>query len=133
MVTLRIDLKRNDGEVGYAEYKNFKLASETDRYRLQYGDFVGDVGDSLYASKGEQFSTADQDNDGAGFNCALSWKGGWWYRSCFEANLNNDYYKGVEGSPTNAEGVMPQRMSWKTWRSNFGDITFSEMKLRRVG
>ena len=126
--TLRIELKRNDSAVGYAKYSNFYVQSEAERYKLNIGTFSGNVGDALFR---QYFTTEDNDNDEADFNCATSWKGGWWYKSCFSANLNNHYFGGLVGDPTNDEGVMPQRMSWKTWSGKFGDITFSEMKLRK--
>ena len=97
-VTLRIDLKRSDGEVGHALYTNFSITDEADAYRLNYGSYSGTVGsDSLLMSKNQKFSTADRDNDEASINCAQRFKGGWWHKACFEANLNNDYYKGLDG------------------------------------
>ena len=131
-VTLRIDLKRSDGEVGHALYTNFSITDEADAYRLNYGSYSGTVGsDSLEFSKGCRFSTADRDNDKSIGNCAIRWIGGWWYSSCFEANLNNEYFQGLEQNPRDGDGIMPTRMSWLSWRRYYGDITFSEMKLRR--
>ncbi|XP_065058907.1 fibrinogen-like protein A [Rhopilema esculentum] len=128
--TLRIDLKHKTGEIGYAEYKGFKVGDEASKYLLTLGEYstLGTVGDAMTYSKGEQFSTKDQDNDKAEFHCAASWKGGWWHNACFEANLNNNYYNSTSGDPV---AEMPRRMSWKTWKNEFGDITFSEMKLRK--
>ena len=131
-VTLRIDLKRSDGEVGHALYTNFSITDEADAYRLNYGSYSGTVGsDSLEFSKGWRFSTADRDNDEASFNCALSWNGGWWHQNCFKGNLNNDYYTNDGADHKDSQGNMPKRMTWLNWRQYYGDIKYSEMKLRR--
>ena len=37
------------------------------------------------------FSTFDHDNDENGGNCAATYKGVWWHRSCYTANLNNPH------------------------------------------
>ena len=34
-----------------------------------------------------QFSTRERDHDGAGWNCASDWGGGWWYNGCARATL----------------------------------------------
>lgn len=48
-------------------------------------------GDSLSYHQGRPFSTKDRDNDIAVTNCALSYKGAWWYKNCHRANLNGKY------------------------------------------
>lgn len=35
-----------------------------------------------------KFTTKDQDNDEAKDNCAVRRFSGWWFKSCFECNLN---------------------------------------------
>lgn len=37
------------------------------------------------------FSTEDRDNDIAVTNCAMSYKGAWWYKNCHRTNLNGKY------------------------------------------
>eukprot|EP00794_Sanderia_malayensis_P020452 gene20452-22468_t len=89
----------------------------------------GTAGDALWKSQDRPFSTYDNDNDAATWNCAASWKGGWWHNDCFFANLNNDYYNAsVPQSHT------PSTMSWVSqWTDlKFGRIIYSEMKLRRL-
>ena len=39
-------------------------------------------------SNGMKFSTPDNDNDKEGSNCAVSYRSGWWYHSCFYININ---------------------------------------------
>lgn len=53
--------------------------------------FLFSSGDSLSYHQGRPFSTKDRDNDIAVTNCALSYKGAWWYKNCHRANLNGKY------------------------------------------
>lgn len=40
---------------------------------------------------GRPFSTYDNDNDIAVTNCALSYKGAFWYKNCHRVNLMGKY------------------------------------------
>ena len=74
---------------------------------------------------GMQFSTHDRDNDKTSRNCAVSYRGGWWYNNCAFANLNGQYlhdqstYAGLVWHHFNATASR-----WRTLR-------YSDMKLRR--
>ena len=46
-MTLRVDLEDFDGNITYAEYTTFKVANESDKYRLLIGGYSGTAGDSL--------------------------------------------------------------------------------------
>ena len=46
-VTLRVDLEDFDGNITYAEYTTFKMANESDKYRLLVGGYKGTAGDSM--------------------------------------------------------------------------------------
>ena len=39
-----------------------------------------------------KFTTKDSDNDQSSFNCAQTFKGAWWYKSCYGSNLNGFYF-----------------------------------------
>ena len=50
-MTLRVDLEGFDGNITYAEYTTFKVANESDKYRLLIGGYSGTAGDSLNYQK----------------------------------------------------------------------------------
>ena len=60
--------------------KTFRVEGEDQGYELHIGGYRGDAGDSLTSHNGLKFSTQDKDNDKYSGNCALAWKGGWWFR-----------------------------------------------------
>ncbi|XP_069102666.1 angiopoietin-related protein 7-like [Argopecten irradians] len=101
---LRIDLVPWLGDARYAEYSTFSVENEADDYRLTMSGFSGTVfHDAMSIHNGMRFSTFDDDNDvWGGGSCAVLRTGGWWYRSCYDANLNGAVYiNGTEdfGSP----------------------------------
>ena len=46
-VMLRVDLEDFEGSITYAEYTNFSVADEADKYRLLIGGYKGTAGDSM--------------------------------------------------------------------------------------
>ena len=122
---LRVDLEDFSGTTTYAEYSNFVIGDESTYYRLSIGGYSGTAGDALAIHANMAFSTSDQDHDtGSNAHCAAKFKGAWWYRNCFVANLNGLYL----GSPV----IDPTGMSWKTLNNNYEVLKASEMKIRRV-
>ncbi|XP_052072478.1 fibrinogen-like protein 1 [Mytilus californianus] len=94
---LRIDMEEWNGKKYYAVYDIFRTADENDNYRLHITGYHGTAGDSMTTMRddhnGMQFSTYDRDNDKRSLNnCAVHYRGGWWYSDCFESNLNGRYY-----------------------------------------
>ncbi|KPU75714.1 uncharacterized protein Dana_GF26643 [Drosophila ananassae] len=38
-----------------------------------------------------KFTTYDNDNDESSLNCAAKLTGAWWYKNCYDSNLNGAY------------------------------------------
>jgi len=93
---MRMNIKLANGTEVFLHYEQFKVASAKDKYKLTVGGFQGTTTDPMAYSNGMYFTTKDSDNDLWSTNCALlhgpaAPAGGWWYRSCWEANPNNFY------------------------------------------
>lgn len=119
---LRIDLKDLRGVKGYAKYSRFKVGTEQTKYMLVIGGFSGNVKDSLAHHNNMPFTTKDRNNDPYKGNCAVNYKGAWWYNWCHKSNLNG---MTIGTGETTAQG-----MSWLLWTGKHNTIKFSEMKLR---
>ena len=87
--------------------------------------FQGTAGDSLSYHRGHPFTTKDQDNDDSSANCAVSYKGAWWYRRCHHSNLNGVYHHGQHSST--GDGV-----NWYHWKGYKYSVKRAEMKIRPV-
>ncbi|XP_046861513.1 ryncolin-4-like [Xenia sp. Carnegie-2017] len=118
---LRVDLGDWSGNKAYAEYDFFAVKNETHKYQLSLGAHSGTAGDSLSYHKGMAFTTKDSDNDKSSGNCATSYKGAWWYKSCHISNLNGHYYS---GNQNNYKGL-----NWQQWKST-KSLKFTEMKTK---
>ncbi|KFM09516.1 Tenascin-R, partial [Aptenodytes forsteri] len=116
---LRVDL-RDKGEAAYAVYDRFNVGDAKSRYRLRVDGYSGTAGDSMTYHNGRSFSTFDKDNDSAITNCALSYKGAFWYKNCHRVNLMGRY-----GDNSHSQGV-----NWFHWKGHEYSIQFAEMKLR---
>ncbi|XP_056875256.1 tenascin isoform X3 [Takifugu flavidus] len=116
---LRVDLG-DSGESAYAQYDKFVVAEPRTRYKLHIGAYSGTAGDSMTYHQGRPFSTYDNDNDIAVTNCALSYKGAFWYKNCHRVNLMGKY-----GEKGHSKGV-----NWFHWKGHEHSIEFAEMKLR---
>ena len=67
------------------------------------------------------FTTQDKDNDVYSIkNCAVEFKGGWWYNKCHCSNLNGLYQGG-----SHAQGVV-----WHSFSSQWYFLKHVEMKFR---
>ncbi|KAL9985715.1 hypothetical protein ACROYT_G008153 [Oculina patagonica] len=123
---LRVDLKDTAGKTAYAEYDMFAVTSERTKYQLSLGTYSGKAGDSLSGHRGYPFSTKDQDNDVySGGNCAVMYKGAWWYTKCHGSNLNGVYHHGAHKSY--ADGV-----NWHAWKGYHYSAKRAEMKIKPV-
>ncbi|KAI8747658.1 BgiBFREP12.17 [Biomphalaria glabrata] len=117
---LRIDLEVNNTKY-FAQYKDFKVLSETEKYKLKIGTYSGNAGDSLSDHNNMYFSTFDRDNDVTShYNCAEYYSGAWWYKDCYRSNLNGRW-----GSTSSNKG-----MDWHQLTVWSNSVSFSEMKIR---
>ncbi|XP_059163794.1 fibrinogen-like protein A [Physella acuta] len=111
---LRVDMIFR-GTNYFAKYSSFNISSEADGYRLHVNGCTGNTVDRLAAHNGMMFSTFDRDNDAMnGVNCAVSYRGGWWFNNCVYAYLNAVW------------GTL--NVYWSPQQN----ATFSEMKFRAV-
>ncbi|XP_068592983.1 tenascin-like isoform X1 [Cebidichthys violaceus] len=116
-MSLRVDLRDKD-EAVFAKYSTFELVKRN--YKLIVGGYSGTAGDSLSYHSQRVFSTKDRDLSLFITRCAMSYRGGWWYKNCHEANLN-----GVYGTDVRHQGVI-----WTAWKGKEFSIPFTEMKMR---
>lgn len=65
----------------YAQYDNFLIGSEQEKYMLKsLGNYTGDAGDALTYNLHDKFTTLDSDNDKwPKGNCANWYEGGGWF------------------------------------------------------
>ncbi|KPP74825.1 hypothetical protein Z043_105980, partial [Scleropages formosus] len=124
--TLRVDLWDFEGGSAYAEYRDFKLASEQEAYKLTVGAYTGTAGDAIRGAyqgidqNGYGFSTKDRDNDGCSpcifgdiAENSCSWSegsGGWWYSRCGSASLHGDWH------PAGDNKGWASGLHWLTWK-----------------
>jgi len=121
-VMLRVELEAHDGRTAWAEYDNFKVEKESADYRLWVGGYSGNASDSLSAHNGYKFSTVDRNNDQAPkcCPCAPAYGGGWWFYSCFEANLNGEYFS------ASADNGYYKGIIWELW---LGDMSLKSAQM----
>ena len=132
--TLRVDLMDFYDSRLHAQYTGFQISDEPSSYSLRYTSYSGNAGNALAVHKGMEFTTKDRDNDmmtssdmayrlgRSSGNCAVDWKGAWWYYRCHQSNLNGLYLKNEKS--TNYSGIV-----WSTWLDGI-PLKFTEMKLR---
>ena len=127
---LRIDLEDWSGNKRYAQYVSFQVRDASTKYTLEVSGYTGNAGDSLTGGRQNHnrkpFSTYDCDNDDDSRNCAVTYKGAWWYDACHMSNLNGLYHRG--SNTTFGEGV-----NWYTWKGHHYSLKFTEMKIRVIG
>ena len=115
-----------DGTTKYAEYSEFRLEDEEDKYRLRYGGFLGgEAGDALRGHNNQPFSTPDNDNDQvSAYHCAETYRSGWWFYRCFYANLNGPY------QTSSSVGAGQRGIRWMAW-SKYYSFKGASMMVRR--
>ncbi|XP_042151521.1 tenascin-like isoform X2 [Oncorhynchus tshawytscha] len=118
-MTLRVDLRAGDESV-FAKYSAFTVDTVRKNYALKVSGYSGTAGDSMSYHNGRMFSTRDRDPAPFITRCAMSYRGGWWYKNCHQANLNGLYDTNV-----NHQGLI-----WTAWKGKDYSVPFTEMKLR---
>ena len=77
----------------------------------------------LFRHRNMSFTTRDRDNDvEQDGNCAVAFRGGWWYSACHVANPNGLYQGG-----SRAQGI-----TWAPFRGQDYSLKHIEIKLRPV-
>ncbi|XP_078665779.1 fibrinogen-like protein 1 [Branchiostoma floridae x Branchiostoma belcheri] len=126
---LRIDMLSWDRRIRYAKYYTFRVAGESDGYRLTVSGYSGTAGDSMRHNNGQTFSTVDRDNDVASnLDCSQqSGQGGWWYKDCSHSFLNGRYVnlRNCGNSCRAWPGVV-----WYDWRGGDYSLKSVSMKIR---
>ena len=125
-----------------------RIESERSNYRIWISGYSGNATDSLSKHNGSGFSTYDNINDIAPkcCPCVNSFGGGWWfYRyvwctfifiiltfsttwdfcSCFEANLNGEYF----ADPL--DNNYYQGLIWEKWKGDYS-LKSTKMMIRSV-
>lgn len=123
---LRVDLEDHEGGARWAKYGFFHVGDAAARYRLNVGRYKGNAGDGLAppSHSGQVFSTHDRDNDSINRNCAITYRGAWWYGSpCHTSNLNGYQYEGHHESF--ADGI-----NWHPWRGYNYSLQSTTMMIR---
>ena len=104
---LLVTLSSFDDETAKSIYHYFKVGNEDSGYQLHvrgYNSSISNSGDALEIHNKEKFTTRDRDHDMFGENCAVKYHGAWWYKGCFESNLNGHYYH--EGDTQDSDGIV---------------------------
>ena len=125
-ISLRIELKDFDGAERFAQYSSFKVGNADTKYTMNVSGYSGNAGDSMSTHSNAKFSTRDQDNDQWHGECAIRYKGGWWYTHCHLANLNGLYLVGTQLEYTKGEGV-----NWYQFKGHQYSLYTTEMKMKR--
>lgn len=85
-------------------------------------------GDGMKYQNNMKFSTKDKDNDKnnekVNDNCAVNFKGAWWYNACHESNLNGKYYASPGKHTTYADGI-----NWYSFMGDYDSMKTSIMAL----
>ena len=127
-VELHIDMVREeDGSEHSWTYQTFRVVGASDNYRLTIGDREGEssVYDAMALHNGQQFSTYNNDNDRYSESCSFKYQGGWWYNSCYTANLNGPHT--LPSTPGISEEHA--RLIWYDG-TVYHDLSSADMKIR---
>ncbi|KAL1445494.1 hypothetical protein MTO96_045000, partial [Rhipicephalus appendiculatus] len=101
VMALRIFLGNTTDEGVWIDYESVRISGGSDYYRMQIGELLGPEGwDAMSSCNNMAFSTFNSDSDQSTDNCAVKYKGAWWYKYCFDSNLNGLNLNGYHSSDT---------------------------------
>lgn len=122
---LRVNITNWDNAEVFADWRDFKVASEQKYYKLTVSRYSpgSTAGDALKWHNDMNFSTVDRDNDALmGGHCAKTNRGGWWYRGhrgCYQAHPTGRYQNNPGEAPQKSKGrnfdIGPV-LVWQNWR-----------------
>uniref|UniRef100_K1QI12 Ficolin-2 n=1 Tax=Magallana gigas TaxID=29159 RepID=K1QI12_MAGGI len=126
---LRMDMNDFAHQTRYVKYSHVDVNDETSKYRISLAGYSGNVADCLSSPRGINtlmFTTKDQDNDlRSTGNCAVDYKGGWWYENCHCTNPNGLYLAG--NTTLYGEGI-----TYFHWLTNYYSLKTIRLMVRRV-
>ena len=109
IIRLTLNIPYLYGNKRYAKYSIFNVGDSDPKYKLLVQGYTGNARDSLKNHTGMKFTTKDINNDVENVkNCAVLFKGEWWYHRYHHSNLNGLYLSGSHNSY--ADG-----MNWYYW------------------
>ncbi|KAK7069255.1 Fibrinogen C domain-containing protein 1 [Halocaridina rubra] len=130
--SLRIDIK-GDGEEATSLYDYFSVGEEqygSRGYELEVGGYneASTAGDAMEYHNGMDFSTYDEDNDGASGGSCANWSGGggWWYNYCYYSNPTGIY--APEDLPPNSKA--DHFLEWRKWQGYYAYLSHLVMMIR---
>lgn len=126
---MAIVLEDFDGVRVAARYKKFRITSETLNYAIiELGECNPcGAGDAMRVHLNESFSTYDRDRSKAAFNCAVAFKGGWWFYRCHRCHLNGEYLRGKLTEAQDSHGLM-----WMDFRGDKYSLKATKMMIRPI-
>ncbi|XP_059162801.1 fibrinogen-like protein A isoform X2 [Physella acuta] len=110
------------GKSMYKVYRDFKVGTEADLYRLHFNNKTDDPQDLFTYNNGMAFSTFDRDNDISKRHCAERCVGGWWYKSCTYIKVTGDWTR-----INDCNGIR-----WSSMNGNIEHLEYAEMQLHQV-
>lgn len=117
---LLVKLEDQQGNTAEARYSTFSIGPKSDNYRLTISGYNGTAADSMKRHNNQRFTTKDIDNDEHdAINCAVAWKGGWWYQKCHHANLNGLY-----------DGIGSEAIVWYQWKEKLEPLKSVSMMIK---
>ena len=125
-MVVRFDLEDFDGNKVFAEYRQFYIDGESDKYKAHIGAYSGTAGDSFGYSNGLLFSTKDRDHDTYAHSCAAHCHSAWWFGTCSGSSITGRYLRPPHH-------LQEKGIHWDTFKGVKYSLKHTEMKVRPAG